>query len=171
MKFEIILFTAFFFFPFENFGQVDLDIPKRDTIGQLVVVDIKQRDTMPVFFEYYGYLGQLDSCSTTNKTNDIRLFECYNKETQIIKSRILTKTNFSRKWERKVRITTWGENEKKSQKYVIREKYIYFDFKDMAPGMNSNLKEIKSITWYFMKNGKFCLKRKKKTKSIRYHTN
>lgn len=156
MKFVITLFTILFFFPFENFGQAVLNIP--------------QKDTMRVFLTY-GRLGELDSCSTTNKKNDKRLFECYNKETQIIKSRIRTKVNFSRKWDRKIRKTTWDENGEKSQKYIIREKHIKFDLEDMAPGRNSNLKKIKSITWYFIKNGKSCLKRVKRIESIKYHTN
>lgn len=156
MKFEIVLFIVLFVFPFENFGQVVLDIPQKDTVS---------------VFLPFGRLGQLDSCSTTNKKNDKTLHECYNKENQIIKSRILTKVNFSRKWNRKTRQTTWDENGKKRQKIIIRQKYIYFDLANMVPGRNSNLKEIKSITWYFRNNGKLCLKRKKETRSIRYPTN
>ena len=61
---------------------------------------------------------------------------------------------------------SWDENGRKSQKYVIRENYIYLKY--IIPGRHSNVEEIKSIIWCTRDDGKLCLKRKKETREIIY---
>lgn len=159
MKFELILLTALFFYPFDNFGQLDSNLI---TLDSAVIKTYKE--SQPSVFSI-GDCQPTDSSSIIRKKNGNRLVECYNKETQIIKTRRLIKTPITKRWDEKGRITIWDENGKKYAAYSYRKKYISDPF-----AIRNSLQEIRSIRWYFIDKGKLCLKRKKSIQRVIHAT-
>ncbi len=163
---------ALLFCSFESYGQVELDKSRSDTLERSIVLQGTPRDTMSTLIENYGFIGAQDSCSITKKQGGGKvLIKIYQKENQVLKAQLIIKLNYSIRWDKKVRKKIWDKNGKVVQKSIIRKKNIYPDSKDIIPGRGSNVIGIKSVTWYFKKNGQFCLKRKKTTKSIKYPSN
>jgi hypothetical protein len=84
--------------------------------------------------------------------------ECCFKDSNVKKSLTITKTNNTKKWNIHKRQTIWDENGKK----ISKTKYKSQHGGDWGVAR-------KSITWYFVCDGKRCLKRKKTASQIRLH--
>lgn len=114
----------------------------------------------------FDFCESLDSSLIITKNNGNKLVECYNKQTLFIKSRTQFRSNS--RWNTIVRKKIWDENGKLWETFIYREKYISYEISESVPGRNSNLKEIESVTWHFVKKGKLCFKRKKETRTMTY---
>ena len=106
----------------------------------------------------YAQQSTCDSVVVSEQTNEKSFVECYYRDTKTIQSRNSSRTDYTKRWHHIKKKTTWYKNGKIKSKMKSKE----------ITGGDWGAVQ-KSITWYFVIDGKRCLKRKKFIRRIRLH--